>query len=342
MTMHDSDLRVETRKALGDIVDRTPMAPEWPELELDAQRPYPSPIMRPRRGLAVALGSAVAVIAVVGAVAWLDGPRDAVRGEPTVTAATMPTSTTLPPATTAPPTTAVEVPRERINLADLVVAVTASSEISPAYAARNLIDGLLTTAWNDAGSHGDGAELTFEFSQPVYIDSIVITNLQDQTNLLRNFRIKELEIGFVSETGPTYVASTAPGTSAPHVVDIGDYHRGTLVIRVLSVWPSQAIGDQSPFAELAVAEVEFYGSPAPIDEALIGEMEVIQHQLRATVARIDEEIATLQNALETASGEVAEELNDRLAAVKSIRVQTLRQLETLQDRIDQAVETAGG
>jgi len=339
MTMHESDLMVEARRALGDIVEQTPMAPEWREFEFDLKRPNPASILGLRRGLAVAVASAVAVLTVVGGVALFGGPRDVVEQQPTtlgptVTTQAPATSTTSPPATTMPPTTLAIAPAEWVNLGDQIDNVAASSELSPGYVVGNLIDGLLDTAWNDRGSHGEGAELTFEFSQPVYLDSIVIINLQDEAGLLRNFRIKELEIGLIADTGPVYSTRTLASTSEPQVIEIDAYHQGSLVIRVLSVWPSQAVDGMAPFEELAIAEIEFYGSPAPFDEVRASEIEAVLAQLKLSLARVAEEITSLEEALETASDGVAEELRDMLVISRQHRVEIEEQIKAVQGLLD--------
>lgn len=53
--------------------------------------------------------------------------------------------------------------------------VSASSSISDgAFGPESLIDGSPTTYWNDASLQGEGAELVFEFADPVQTETIVI------------------------------------------------------------------------------------------------------------------------------------------------------------------------
>ncbi|MCP3997219.1 MAG: hypothetical protein GY722_19500 [bacterium] len=324
MAMHDSDLVVETRKALGDIVDQAPMAPEWPEIELDRRRPYAVSFLGLRRGLAVAVGSAIGVVAVVGAVALFGGPAAEVQGD----------ATTL--GSTAPATTVVSVPLERVNLADQIAFVSAMSDSSPGFGVSNLVDRTYETAWSSVEGDAVSAELSFGFSEPVHIESIAIVSLQDETARLRRNRIKDFEIEYISDAGSTYVSSTAPDTSTPHVVEVNGGHLGLLVIHVKSVWPAETVGEQRPVKELAVAEVEFHGSPVPIDRDRIDEIRAVHYQLEAAIERLEVEIALLEQMTEDGSDGVADDLANRLAGVRALHMVMSQELAALQEQLDNA------
>lgn len=321
------DILLATRTALSDLVEQTPMAPEWHDLEIGLQRLTPQPPPRRWRSLVVAVAAAVVAFVAIGAVTIFGSSRD--LGD-TASSSTTPPATTQPPAT---PTTMLIVPPERVNLVDQIASAAASSQ-HPGFPATNLIDGSTDTPWNDAGVRGEGAALTFEFPDTVYLDTIVITNLQDDTELLRNYRIKDIEIEFQTSDGPVFMSTTAPGTSDPQIIDAGIVHQGSLVIRVLNVWPAEDVDDSPASHELAVAEVDFYGSTMPTGNRQATELEAVLRETERLIAALDSEIDNLDGALATAEGDAARELQDRLAASKAAHEDLMRQAERLQDELD--------
>jgi len=206
------------------------------------------------RGVAAAVASAVSVLIVVGG-SLLVINRSSVD---TVDPADVDRPATSLPTTSALQSTDAPAPQESVRLADEIISVSASSEF-PGFHAANLIDGSTDTTWQDLSLRGAGAELTFEFRPPVYLDAIVISNQQNYADLFRNYRIKDFEIEYPKDSGSAIVAGRAPGTAEPHSVNIGALIEGPVRIRVLSVYPAETVDGRPAFNELAIAEIEFYG-----------------------------------------------------------------------------------
>ena len=80
----DPDILVAARTALNDIVEQTPIAPEWQEFDAGLQRLDPGRPPRRWNGPAVALLAAAAALVTIGAIAIVgssQAPRD-VAGNP--------------------------------------------------------------------------------------------------------------------------------------------------------------------------------------------------------------------------------------------------------------------
>jgi hypothetical protein len=158
---------------------------------------------------------------------------------------------------TAPTTTTTAAVFEEL----VPTAVTASSELGDSFAAENLIDGDPDTEWQDASQRGAGAELTFTFAQPVRIVSIEIVNLPDDERFRRNYRVR----GYVIEVDDLSI--DIPGEldddNEPQRIQIGTVATTSLTFQVNTTYPAEAVDDSTPFLELAIADVRFFGSQAP-------------------------------------------------------------------------------
>ena len=134
--------------------------------------------------------------------------------------------------------------------------VTASSELA-GFEAENLIDDDPANSWNDASLKGEGAELTFFFLEPVQISQIVIQNVEDNDRFLRNYRIEGLEITLDDLGVP--IIRTLEDTTAQQTIDINTLETTNVVMRVTSTYEAQPVGTRTPFEELAVQEIKFFG-----------------------------------------------------------------------------------
>ncbi len=204
----------------------------------------PQPMLRTTPG-ARALGILAAVILIVAVLALIvnfltdsGGDEDATTG----------TDGTVPSTEVTPPILAVDqlIPTR----------VTATSELS-GFGADALIDGDPTTSWNDASLKGVGAELTFFFAAPVQISQIVIQNVEDNDRFLRNYRIEGLEIRLDDLGVP--IIRTLQDTTTQQTLDIGSLETNTVTMRVTSTYEAQPVGNRTPFEELALQEVQFFG-----------------------------------------------------------------------------------
>ena len=161
------------------------------------------------------------------------------------------TSTTSPPETT---TTT-----EPVFVELIPTDVEASSELGQSFSAENLLDNDPDTEWQDASLRGNGAELTFTFAQPVKIQSIEIVNLPDSERFRLNYRIR----GFVIKVDDLSI--DIPGEldddNEPQSVQIGTVGTTRLTIEIRTTYPAESVGEQTPFLELALADIRFFGTP---------------------------------------------------------------------------------
>lgn len=138
--------------------------------------------------------------------------------------------------------------------------VEASSELGQSFAAENLLDDDPETEWQDASLRGSGAELTFTFAQPVRIVSIEIVNLPEVERYRRNYRIR----GYVIKVDDLSI--DIPGElnddNEPQRIQIGTVGTTQLTLEVRTTYPAESVGDQTPFLELAIADIRFFGTPA--------------------------------------------------------------------------------
>lgn len=137
--------------------------------------------------------------------------------------------------------------------------VVASARLSDGFSEANLYDDDLETEWqvNQATSP---LTLEFRFAQPVSIRYLEIYNITDQDRFLRNYRIDGYKITVDDLPGVEPRATLKDLAGGPQRIDIASIETTVLTIEVLTRFPSQAIGDQPAFEELAVAEVKFWGT----------------------------------------------------------------------------------
>lgn len=136
--------------------------------------------------------------------------------------------------------------------------VLASSSINDAFGPDNLIDGDPATYWNDASLGGVGAELTFEFAEPVMIDQIIVEGASDLSAFRRNYRIRGYEVLLDGGTDP--VVGELLDTPDPQTILLTATTTSLVTIRVTSTYAGEAMDSRRAFDELAVAEVSFRGS----------------------------------------------------------------------------------
>lgn len=241
-----ADTGTSFRRAYQAVLDRTPPAPAWDEIDAP-----PAPICkraRSRRSMPpwVIAGSAAALFLLVLGGAALLGLE---RGPSVTTVAPAPAAADAPPDTAA----AEAVPTPGPLPVDRV---SASSELAN-FEAKFLVDGT-DRAWNDESLRGAGAELTFTFSSPVELDEIVVHHLTDAERFARNYRIARFEIHFDGERAQE---ATVPDEPGAHAVPVAGRASEVRLV-VTDVYPAELFGGGPPFEELAVAEIEFIGVAA--------------------------------------------------------------------------------
>lgn len=139
-----------------------------------------------------------------------------------------------------------------------VSSVSASSSYSENLGPDNLIDNDPTSYWNDASLHGDGAELTFEFSSPVAIDSLLIQSPADEASFIRNYRVRGYEI--TTDDLPTPITGDLADSREAETIAIASSSTSRLILRITSTYEPRPFQGQPPFEELAIAEVTFIGT----------------------------------------------------------------------------------
>ena len=193
----------------------------------------------------------VTVVILVGRILGGDGDATAApEGRSTTEGNTE--ATDEPEATTAPTTEAEPLQPS---------SVSASSSFSEALGPENLLDGDPATYWNDASLHGEGAELTFEFEDPVMMERLDIQNVVDEVAFRRNYRIRGYEI--TTDDLPTPVIGELADSQDAQSIPLVTTATTRLTLRVTSTYQAESAGGQAPFEELAVAEVTVFGQTGP-------------------------------------------------------------------------------
>lgn len=203
----------------------------------------PPPMVRSTPG-GRALGVLLAVLAIVALFALFlnifrgDGDDVATTQISTTTSSTTPlvTQTELTPAS-----------------------IEASSELT-GFEGENLIDGDVTTYWNDSSQRGVGAVLTFTFAQPVAISEMELVNIPEEVAFRRNYRVKDFQVEV--DDLAIELPYSMPDSSEPQRFSLNTLETRRVTITVLSTFVGEPVGDQPSFTELALAEVRFFGSLA--------------------------------------------------------------------------------
>lgn len=213
------------------LYGRTPVAPA----------PLPSVSAGSRALAAIAV---VLAVVVGGALIWL-----AIRGgDDPVEPGAEDTSTT---------STVVE---EAAPVQEIIpVSVVCSSEYDERLRCENLIDGDTATYWNDNSLRGVGAMFTITFPTAVQLTQVQFWNVADNLSFRRNYRINGVEITANDAPGVQFVESLNNENTGPLVVSTPTTETTQLVIRVTSTHPSEDVGGNAAFDELALAEIRFWG-----------------------------------------------------------------------------------
>jgi hypothetical protein len=195
------------------------------------------------RALAVILG-VVAVVAVL-AFAWnaIFGGDDEPAPEDTTT-----TSTT-------------ESRASAQQLFAISVACSSTLEVSgDRFACENLVDGT-DRYWNDQSAQGRDAEIVFTFAEPMAIEQIVFKNVADDEAFRKNYRVQGFEIVTDDLPDRPFIDQLRDDNGSQLIL-LATLQTRKLTFRVSSTFPAEAVEGETPFNELAIDEIEFYGRPA--------------------------------------------------------------------------------
>lgn len=158
------------------------------------------------------------------------------------------TTTTLPGSTTTEPP----------NVVNLVPFEVEASSSFPGFSPGNLIDGNPETYWNDFSLRGNDAWLEFSFPQEVAITEIELQNVEDEERLRRNYRIKSLVITVNDLTFE--FPMTMDDNSDPQRIPISSLGTTNVRVEVRSTYPAENYDGQTPYDELALQSVKFFGT----------------------------------------------------------------------------------
>ena len=198
----------------------------------------PAPMIRATPGGRAITVIGIVVLFILGAVLLLN-----FRGDGSTE-----TTTTLAGSTTTQPR----------NVKNLLPFEVEASSSFPGFPASNLIDGNDETYWNDFSLRGNDARLEFSFPQPVQITEIELQNVEDEERLRRNYRIKSLIIK-VNDLQIEF-PMTMEDNSDPQRISIGSLETTRVTIEVRSTYPAEQYDGKTPYDELALQSVKFFGT----------------------------------------------------------------------------------
>ena len=140
----------------------------------------------------------------------------------------------------------------------LPISISCSSEYNTNLGCENLIDDT-DTYWNDASLRGEDAWIRVTFVSPVALESIQITNVEDEEKFRRNYRVRAVEI-YADDNPDIPIPGEIPNANDRiHSVTTATNHTLELEIRVTSTWPSEPLGGGQAFDELAIQDLRFWG-----------------------------------------------------------------------------------
>lgn len=203
----------------------------------------PQPLIRTTAG-ARALAVILAAVAVVALLAW--GFNSLFGGDDTSAENTTTSSTN---------TTLAAAP---IKITPL--SATCSSNLNETFDCSNLIDGT-ERYWNDASAQGRDATVDFVFSEPIAIEQIIFKNVTDDAAFRRNFRVRGFEVT-TDDLPDRPIIDQLDDSNRSQLVEVASLRTRQLTFKVTSTYPAEAVGGETPFNELAIDEIEFYGRPA--------------------------------------------------------------------------------
>jgi hypothetical protein len=211
----------------------------------------PQPLIRTTAGSRALVVTAV-VIAIVAVAAFIfnafGGDDETTPGGTTANGSGTETTTAGSTGSTVPPP-GVETVKVVPNR------VVPSAQLSD-FPASNLIDNDPLTMWQ-VGQEGVGATVTFFFEQPVSLERIEFLNLADPDGFRRNFRIRDIRI--IPDDTTRAVVTALQDIQELQVIPIQTTSTLSLRIEVTSTFPAEAVGDLSPFKELAIQDIAFFG-----------------------------------------------------------------------------------
>ena len=130
-----------------------------------------------------------------------------------------------------------------------------SSQLNDEYSCENLYDGTLKS-WQDNELECADGFLEFTFREPMYIEFIVLQNLESGTSFKRNFKVRDIQV--TTDESSILIEKELQNTNSQQWININST-TANLRIDILSAYSGEDIGNTSAFKECAIQELTFYG-----------------------------------------------------------------------------------
>jgi hypothetical protein len=146
----------------------------------------------------------------------------------------------------------------------ILVANCTPEGLGGTFACSNLIngnEGEFQINWNDLPETEKTVVIQLTFAQPMVVEQIHWTNIEDERRFRLNYRVHGITIDAEGNLIPVgQELQNEPGLqSFPFAAIRANWIR----ITVQSVWNAEVVEDTEPFDELAIAEITVIGYPAP-------------------------------------------------------------------------------
>lgn len=140
------------------------------------------------------------------------------------------------------------------------ISVRCSSTLNDNFACTNLIDGT-ERYWNDQSAQGRDAWIEFTFSEPIAIEQIVFKNVTEDASFKKNYRVQGFEITTDDLPDRPFI-DQLDDTNRSQLILLASLRTRQLTFTVTSTYEAEAVEGETPFNELAIDEIEFYGRRA--------------------------------------------------------------------------------
>ena len=135
------------------------------------------------------------------------------------------------------------------------ISCMSSSQLNDEYSCENLYDGTLKS-WQDNELKCADGFLEFTFRDPMYIEFIVLQNLESSNSFKRNFKVRDIQV--TTDENSILIEKELENTNSQQWININST-TATLRIDILSAYSGEDIGNTSAFKECAIQELTFYG-----------------------------------------------------------------------------------
>ena len=232
---------VAFRSAYQILVDRSP---EAPDTLLQATGIPPHPVGKSPRLRQVIVGGVVGlgvVLLTLLGIVWL---RPATPLTPVATTAA------LTPQAVAVPVLRIRCVPERLD--DSTLSCLNAIDTTPAE---------FISPWQELTASGITMTIELTFPDPMVIEAIDWSNIEDPTRFLLHHRARSISIQ--TDNNPVPLVEELADTTGTQQIRYSAIGSRTIHITVISTWPSEAVEGSDPFKDLSIVEIAVLGYPAP-------------------------------------------------------------------------------